>query len=228
MSKIDLIKNKFNSNKITTIVNAIDLENYNFSVSPDRIKNQLSLHNGTFIVGAIGRLIEDKGFKYFIDSFKKVYRNIPNVKFLIVGDGPERINLESLRTVRNFKDKIIFTGFRDDIQQTYACLDVLVQPSLLEGFSGVLLEGMAMRKPVIATEACGDMNLFKHLENIVIVKPADSDAIADAIITLYKDRSLREKIALNGCNFVENKFNASLWSDKYLNVFSELVAKRKC
>lgn len=218
----DLINNGFNGKKISTIINSIDIKDYNLCVDVSDLKKELLISNEAFVAGYVGRLVNHKGVQYFINGFGLVKKEIPNIKFLIVGDGPEKQVLQSLPIYKNNKDSMIFTGFRTDIQKIYSLLDIIVQPSLLEGFSGVVLQAMAMRKPVIATESCGDMKIFNDRENIWVVKPADTESIAKAIIILYKNVKLREKISRNAREFIESNFSLDVWVNKYINIFNNL------
>lgn len=224
----EIKQSKLGAKKIIVIPNAIEINAYNFTGNVQRVKEELSLGAHSFVVGYVGRLVSYKGVEYLINSFHLLKSEIENLKILIIGDGPERKHLEDLEVSKNFKKDIIFTGFRKDIGKLLFCLDVFILPSLQEGFGNVVLEAMAMGKPVIATENVGCVSLFKDRNNIIVTKPADSKAIADAITTLYQDETLREKIAQNGRNFVEKQLSVSLWADKYLNIFSEMLNKKKC
>ena len=99
--------------------------------------------------------------------------------------------------------------------------DLFILPSLQEGFGNVVLEAMATSKPVITTENVGCANLFKHKENIWIIKPADHRSIANAIIELYNNKRLRETIASNAKEYIKNNFNFNSWVNQYISIFNK-------
>lgn len=98
------------------------------------------------VIGAIGRLVWQKGFEYLIEAVPDVLREYPDARFLIVGEGPLKDKLK-------VEDRIIYTGFRNDIKEILGTIDVLAMPSLLEGFPMITLEAMA--KPIIVTNING-------------------------------------------------------------------------
>src|SRR3990170_9112211 len=144
--------------KIVRIYNGIEIDFYNPAEQEDRrakIRKDLSLDNDVLLVGAIGRLVWQKGFEYFLQCIPDVIGICSRIKFLLVGEGPLRRPLEDISKRLGIEPFIIFTGQRNDIRDVLAALDILVIPSVLEGLPMITLEAMAMGKPIIATRIDG-------------------------------------------------------------------------
>lgn len=221
--KDDLIVNGFDRKKIITVLNGIKVDNFNPYLEVCNIRKEFHVDNNCFIVGTINRLDKFKGIQYFIEAYEIIKKQIDNIKFIIVGDGPERQNLQKMTIYKKYKENIIFTGFKKDVQKLLALFNIFVQPSLAEGFGRVIIEAMAMKKPVIATDACGNTRVLYDHENILIIKSSDACAIANAIIELYRDPQLCEKISQNARKFVEANLNSEIWCNKYLDIYRELL-----
>jgi len=103
------------------------------------------------LVGAIGRMVWQKGFEYLIRGIPDVLKACPQARFLFVGDGPLRESLQALSSRLGLGAFAFFTGFQRDIRDVLSALDLCVIPSLREGFPMVTLEAMAMAKPIVAT-----------------------------------------------------------------------------
>jgi glycosyltransferase involved in cell wall biosynthesis len=124
-----------------------------------------------------------KGLRVLLEAFAQLQRvhGVSGCQLLIVGDGPARTMLESLRDRLGLTDRVIFAGTRRDLPQVLSLLDVFVLPSLYEGFGIAILEAMAAGKPVIATAVGGIPEFVEHARTGVLVPPGDSMALASAI-----------------------------------------------
>jgi len=215
--------------KINTIYNGIELQSYgNFNTNCSReTRKDLGISDNTFLIGAIGRLVWQKGFEYLLLAFPEIISAYPQSRILIVGDGPLREKLESLCERLNLKDKIVFTGFMNNIKEILSAIDLLAVPSLLEGFPMITLEAMAMAKPIIATNIDGINEQITNGENGILVPPKDPKAIANAVIKLIDNKETAKNMGLAARRKVEQNFSVekmvletekvylSLLKDKY-------------
>jgi len=209
--KEQLIKKHFISEaKISKIYNGIELAEYSTQV-PDvetkKIRKKLNIDDSTKVIGAIGRMVWQKGFEYLIEAIPKILEPIPDVKFMIVGDGPLNIPLETMSRKLKVTDSVIFAGFRSDIREILAAIDILVIPSLLEGFPMVTLEAMAMAKPIIATRIDGVIEQITDGENGILVPPKDHEALTESILRLIHDKELSERLGRLARKKVEQEFS---------------------
>jgi glycosyltransferase involved in cell wall biosynthesis len=146
----------------------------------------------------VSRLVPEKGLKYLIDALILVKKKIRGVKLFIIGDGPSRKDLEIQTTKNGLTDTIFFLGFQQFPEKHYEKYDIFVLPSLEEGFGLALIEAMSYGKPAIATRVGGIPEIIEDGINGILVSPKDHKALANALIDLLSDKSLRKKLARKG------------------------------
>ncbi len=183
-------------NKARVIWNGVNLNNFNTAdvskVSAFRARFRIAEHDK--VIGAVTRLREEKGNRYFIEAAAAVLREFPDAQFIIVGDGPLRETLERLAQNLNLKGKLHFAGFVSEVAVAYAAVNIVVMPSLTEGFPLALAEAMAAGKPVVATMVGGMKEMIEHEQNGLLVPPANSAAMATALLRLLKNPVLRRNL----------------------------------
>lgn len=183
--------------KILTIYNGID-----FTVSThgkdimDKKRKELGIDLHKKVIVAIGRLEPPKGYEYLLESAKIVTREFPSVLFLIVGNGYLRSDLEKLANDLNIDKNVIFTGHRTDIDDILSMSDIAVLSSVREGFSISLLEYMACKKPIIATDVGGNREAIISGESGIIVPPNNPVALAKGIMKLLTDNKMAEDMGM--------------------------------
>ncbi len=181
----------------------------------------------TAVVGLVGRLAPEKGIQYFLDAAAVVLRSSPEVSFVVVGDGPERRNLEEAVRSLGIENKVHFAGKLEDMAGVYASLDILVSSSLKEGLPMTILEALAAGRPVVATAVGAVPELVLHEQTGLLTPPADAGALASAILRLLDDGQLREKLAVQGQRLVQEQFSAEAMATQYLKVYDEVIATRR-
>lgn len=199
-----------NPDKISRIYNGIEIDQYspeNLDADRKRIREEFDTDENTHLVGAIGRLAWQKGFDYLINAVPGILKYHPNTKFLIAGEGPLEKRLRAQGARLRVSKSLIFTGFRNDIKEILSAIDILVIPSLQEGFPMITLEGMAMEKPIIGTEISGIKEQIEDNESGLLVRPGDTDALAEIIIRLLDTPDYARELGLNGRKRVKNDFS---------------------
>jgi glycosyltransferase involved in cell wall biosynthesis len=212
--------------KVITIYNGIELSEYQaqaLTQSARKIRKEFDIENDEFIIGAIGRMVWQKGFEYFIQSIPKMISSIHKAKIILVGDGPLAKDLDSLCLRLGVGDKVIFTGFRSDIREILSAIDFLVIPSLVEGFPMITLEAMAMAKPVIATNIDGISEQIRDGKTGILVPPKDSDLLAKATVSLLNDRETARKIGFAAKKEVEKKYSVEKMVRQTEKVYWSLI-----
>jgi glycosyltransferase involved in cell wall biosynthesis len=157
----------------------------------------LGIPDDSHIIGTVGRLVEQKGYSYFIQAAKLVIEKIPNTYFMIIGDGELKASLVNLAKSLDIESNIFFLGSQPNILEYYSCLCILVSSSLWEGLPNVLLEGMACGIPILGTDIPGTRELIKHGYNGWLVPPADYKSLANGMITLVESPVLRSELVKN-------------------------------
>lgn len=206
--------------KITVIGNGIDTER--FGAARPALREELSL-GGRTIIGVVGRLSPEKGHKFLLHAAPRLIAEFPDAAFLFVGAGPEQPALESLTRQLNLWDRVFFAGFRDDMPNVYASIDVLALPSLKEGSPLALLEAMAAALPVVATDVGDVGQIVVSGESGLLVAPRNPEALCGAIGRLIADAGLRVRLAANGRRYVQEHFSATRMAQNYVDVYEDVL-----
>jgi glycosyltransferase involved in cell wall biosynthesis len=209
--------------RVVRIYNGIELDKYNPKLKETSFRNNWGIPPAVPIVGAIGRMVWQKGFEFLIKAIPDIVGVTPNARFLLVGDGPLRPDLENLARKLNVYDRIIFTGFRSDIPDLLSTMDVLAVPSLLEGFPMITLEAMALATPVVATQINGITEQIVDGKEGVLIPPRNTDALASAVKQLITDRELSARLGTAARKRVESSFSVEKMVRETEKVYSSLL-----
>lgn len=195
---------KVPDHKIDLIPYGFDPEKYEtFPAETVRvIREELKLE-GRFVIGTFARLSEEKGHRFLARALSKVRQQIDNILWLIVGEGSERAAIEREIAAAGLASNILLTGWRRDGIKIMAAVDAVVQPTLQEAFSQAMVEALWMGKPLIMTDVSGAPDIIREGHNGMLVPRGDSDALAEAIIHLAADASLRERLGSAGQAYVQ-------------------------
>jgi glycosyltransferase involved in cell wall biosynthesis len=209
-SKDALVKN-FNlpKNKIKVIYNCVDIDyikNYNEDIIRE-LKNKFSISDSALVFGTVGRLDRQKGHEYLINASINVIKNVPNSLFLFVGDGSLRNQLVQKMKDNNINEYFRLVGYQKNIPAFLASIDIFVLPSISEGLPFSILEAMAAKKPVIATNVGGVSEIITNNSNGLLVEPMDPDDLARAMIMLAQDARKRNFFAEMGYKKVIENFS---------------------
>ena len=207
--------------KFTVIHSGVDLSKFSgVTVDAFEMKKKLGISEGTFVVGTVGRLTPVKGQRYLLEAATKVLQQRPDTAFVFLGDGELLTELTEMASSLGIKDHVKFLGWRPDVADVMATFDVFVLPSLNEGMGKVLVEAMAMGKPIIASNVGGIPDLVTHGLNGLLVPPADADAMADAIVTLHGDPSKAKRMAEKG-NLIAAGYSVDAMIQKIDRLYTE-------
>jgi glycosyltransferase involved in cell wall biosynthesis len=170
-----------------------------------------------------GRLAEQKGVGDLVAAIDLVRYVVPELRALIVGDGPLRSQLEE--TARDFRldGMVKFAGHRDDVPRLLAGADLLVLPSLYEGLPNVVLEAMRFSRPVVATAAPGTTEVVDDGRTGLLVPVRDPPALAQAIRTVVRDPALARRLGDAGRARVEAEFRAATMIERFAALYERLA-----
>jgi len=182
------------ADKVCTVINGIDLEMFQ-GVDHAAARRRLDYDDREKIIGAVGRVVPVKGFQYAIEAMPAVVRRHPTARLVIAGEGSMEAELKQRVRQLDMDEHVTFLGFRSDTPDLLAACDVFIQPSLREGMSIVLIEGMAAGKAIVATDIWGNQEMIFDRVNGLLVPPAEPAPMADAIATLLDDPELARKLA---------------------------------
>ncbi len=187
--------------RIRTIYEGIDLDPY--PPNPTRAGSRTDPRK---VVGTLAHLSPEKGLGYLIDAAALIPRLRERARFVVVGEGRCRRDLENQVRTNLLEASFEFTGFHDAPIHQLRNFDVFVLPSLSEGLSSSILNAMAASLPVVATEVGGIPELIRHGENGLLVPPADARALARAIEDLLDNPEKAERMGRRGREIVQERF----------------------
>lgn len=197
-----------------------------------RFLEECKLPPDCFLVGAVGRLEPGKGFGLLLEAFALVAKDHPTARLVVVGEAVfDRMNsarrdLEDKVERLGLKDRVVFTGFREDVPSIMAALDVLVHcPTDPEGFGLILVEAMACGRPVVTVPEGGIVEVVTNGKNGIIVPAGDVGAIARAIGSLAGDSSLARRLGEVGRRTVEEHFSVELQASEVQTLYDEMLGR---
>ncbi len=231
LEKTMIEKHRIAPQRVVKIYNGIEKDEY--CMEEDelirrrfRFRKESGLEDDVPVVGAIGRLVWQKGFEYFIEAIPDVLKNSKETRFLIVGEGTLKDKLEAKSKNLKLEDKIIFTGFRSDIKDVLASIDIFVMPSLLEGLPMILLEAMAMAKPIVATHIDGVKEVLNNGVTGLLAPPKDPKALSETIVDLLNHRDKAYQMGLAARRVVEERYGVDIMVQKVEEVYEKLLSPR--
>jgi L-malate glycosyltransferase len=217
---------KLPSEKITTIHNGISLPETKPSLTNIQLRKELGIPENSIVIGNIANLKAVKGQRYLLEAFAKLARQINNINLVLVGEGPDKDNLLVTANLSGIKHRVHITNSYTSIFDFLNMFDIFVLPSLSEGFSNALLEAMAMGKPVITSDVGGMSELVTNHETGLIVKPADSNELAEAILALLDNPKLCQILAVNAKRKARNSFSLQTMINHFETVYEDLMVNK--
>ena len=222
------IENKLGSpQKIITIPNAVEIERFDRPDSRNQLRTQIGVNASSPLVGTVARLVRPKRLDYLLEAARIVRDAAPQTRFLIIGDGPLRQELESqAERLGLTTDDVKFLGSRQDIPDLLSALDVFVLSSELEGLPVALLEAMAASKAIVATRVGAIPQVIQDGQNGLLVAPHDPAGLAKMILTLTGDSTLRASIAMEARRTVETRFSTKIVRQQFIALYNTLLEKK--
>jgi len=186
--------------KIVVVYNGIDLSRFDPDAPRDlaALREELGIEADEKVVSVVGRLAEQKGHRYLIEAAKAVVAAVPRARFVLAGRGELEAALKAQAHQLGLSDRVVFAGFRRDVDNVYALSHVVALPSLFEGLPLTVAEAQAMRRPVVATRVSGTPEVLLDGETGLLVPPRDVSALARALIRVLRDEELARLFGQRG------------------------------
>lgn len=186
------------------------------------IRASLGLEPDDLVVAMVGVLREGKGHDVAIDAIANLGHQFPQLRLLIIGDGPIRADVE--RMARKIGDAAVFTGYRDDVLGFLDAADILLQPSRVDAFPTSLMEAAATRVPVVATAVGGIPEIVvPDKTGLLVDPPPTADGIAAALRVLLEDQDMRKRFGRAARQRFEAHFTVSQWMSQLLDLYGEAI-----
>jgi phosphatidylinositol alpha-1,6-mannosyltransferase len=220
-----------NTDKVHVIPCGTDPERFRPDIDPGQIRVRYALQ-GKKVILSVSRLVKRKGNANVILALPEVLRQVPLSHYLIVGDGPEKANLQKQVRDMGLEERVTFAGYADDeeLAEYYAACDVFIMPSFaahkgenVEGFGIAYLEANACGKPVIGGRTGGVEDAIVDGETGILVDPLDVDDIAEALVRILGDDGRAEAMGCKGRERVVTEYNWRSVSEKILALIQRLA-----
>jgi glycosyltransferase involved in cell wall biosynthesis len=208
--------------KVVVIPNGIDTEHFRPARSND-LRSLCGFGADTIVVGALGRLAEQKGLPSLIEAAVIARRARPELRFVVAGSGRQEAELRQLIADRGQSDAFFLIGQRSDVPSFLAGLDIFVMPSLWEGMGLALLEAMAVGVACIATDIGGPREAITNRIDGLLVPPGDPERLASAIEELAASESLRRAYGAAARETVLSRFSSSAMAEQYMRLYETLL-----
>lgn len=212
--------------KVVVIPNGVHIEPLATAEQIEARKHALGIPPASLVVTVVANFIHYKGHEFFFSAWAVIHERYPSAVALLVGDGPLRRFYEAEIIASDLGSSAMFLGTRLDVPALLRVTDVLVHPSLEEGFSNTLLEAMAAGKPVVATAVGGNPEAVIDGQTGLLVPPRDAGALAAATCRLLADAPERARFGANGRTRVQERFSMERMVEQYEHLYRDLVAGR--
>lgn len=208
--------------KLQVIFNGVDIEAYESGEHGTVKRSSLGIPEDAYVVGMVGRISPQKAPDVFVKMAKLVKDEIPNAHFVIVGSGNQEAEIRKYAEENKFADSLHITGWVDDPMSYVELFDVACLLSRWEGFGLALPEYMMAGKPIVASRVDAIPNIIRNGENGLLVEVDDATGASEAVLQIYRDRSLKDKLVSKGVEDVHNRFDAQRVSEEHGILFENM------
>ena len=223
-----LIENGFPKDRMIVVLNPVK-ESHALSKCSENLRRQYGLNKNDKVFAIVGRIVRWKGHIEFLNAAFLVLESVPDAKALIVGDYSDgdagyQEKIQTMVNESGFSDRILMTGYAEDISGIYSIMDICVHTSIEpEPFGLVIIEAMANGVPVIASDLGAPKEIITDGVNGYLVSPESSEKFAEKIIDLLSDVELRKKIGNRGREHVRQSYQVKKYARSVEKIYSEVL-----
>ncbi len=214
-------------NKLQVIFNGVDIETYENGVHGAIKREDLGIPENAFVVGMVGRMSEQKAPDVFVKMAKQVKDRVSNAHFIIVGSGNQEPEIRKYAEDNGFSDSLHITGWVNNPMNYVELFDVACLLSRWEGFGLVLPEYMMAGKPIVASRVDAIPNTIRDLENGLLVEVDDAVGASRAVLRLFQENEIRERLTTQGLKDVHKRFDARRVAEEHEILFERTIGKMK-
>ncbi len=225
--KNEMIMRKIPAERITVIPNGIDASRFKIETDKKHIKRQLGIPEEANIVGTIARLAPQKNLETFLKGAAILLSSMPELRFIIVGDGPLKKQLQEKAIELGIESKVTFTGYRNDIPEILHIMDVFALSSWTEGLPITVLEAMAAEKPVVATRVGGTPEIIEDGLTGLLVKPNDEKSLAEGIMHILSNRLFADALGTAARKNIVENYTIEKMVESTEKLYFDLITKRR-
>ncbi|MFH1727726.1 MAG: glycosyltransferase family 4 protein [Pseudomonadota bacterium] len=207
------------------IYSCIDLNEFSYEKANGKsIREKYNIPLDASVIGCVSKLWDGKGHSYLIEAFENVFNKAPNSYLMIVGEGYLEEALRKQVSSLACRGNVVFTGFHSDMADVTKSFNISALASDYEGMSRILLEGMAMKKPLVATAVGGMVDLVDDNKNGFLVEPGNAEEIASALLKLVENKELAQEFGENGYKKVTSgEYSIETMVRKIADVYEQVL-----
>ncbi len=214
---------------VQTVLNGVNVDKFRRSgETGDRLREGLRIPAGVPVVGSIAVFRKQKRLDHWLQVARRVADRVPAVQFLLVGEGPERERVERSIGELGLADRVHLPGLQEDVLPYLAVMDVYLMTSEFEGLPIALLEAMAMETAPVVTAVGGIPEVICSERNGLLRKFADVEGLADDVVRLAEDRSLRNELARAARETVVKDFSMQRMQGELEDVYRQVLQRSTC
>jgi glycosyltransferase involved in cell wall biosynthesis len=218
------------ASKISVVYLGVDPQSMKKNETQRRgVREEFGYNANHVVFGNVARLVQFKGQRYLIEAFGMIAKEFPDARLLIVGDGELREVLEAQCRTLRVREKVIFAGFRDDLNAVYSACDIYVHSSIEGGgetFPFAVLQALAQELPVVVTRVGDVAEMVEEGVNGFVVPDHSADALADRLRKLLVDISLRQSMAAKGHEYLLTRFTTRHMVDVVDQVYKDVFSSQ--
>ena len=218
-----LVADGVDADRTVTVHEGIDVDHV-LAAPPVNVHEAFFLPHGAPVVGNVAALVPHKGQRYLVDAAHLVVQQLPDARFVILGEGELREHLEKQVHEHHLEKHVWLPGFRTDVLGCIKGFDLFVMSSVTEGLGTSLLDAMAASRPIVATTAGGIPEIVEDGVTGVLVPPRDHAALAAAIVRMLKDDEGRRRMGAAGFARVNERFTVERMVEHTANVYSRITS----
>jgi len=211
--------------KMTLVHSAVDADRFSGPADMGWFRKEFGLSQNVFACGTVAQLIPRKGHDDLLAAIPGILLEVPSARFLFFGKGQLEATLRQKTEDLGIRGKVLFAGFREDIDRILPCLDLLIHPAHMEGLGVSLLQAAAAGIPVVGTKVGGIPEAVADGVNGLLVEPGDPDALARAAVRILTDRNMAEKMGVEGRRVVAERFSLDAMVKGNLEVYKKMMEK---
>ena len=220
-----LDRERIRSEKVSTIYNGVDLGFFKGSADGLRIRREFGIPKHAPVVGTVANFSPKKAYADLLEGIELILEKNPAVWFLLVGRGPLECEIKEKAQSLPRSQQVIFTGSRSDIPDLMSAMDLFVFVSLWEGLPNVLLEAMAMGRPVISTAVGGVPELIEEGKEGILIPPRNLQTFSRAVFELLGDYKRAQAMGLQAQEKIRREFGMERMVSEYENLYLSLLSK---
>jgi glycosyltransferase involved in cell wall biosynthesis len=219
-----LVADGIAEDRAVTVHEGIDVEHV-LAAPAVNVHEAFFLPHGAPVVGNVAALVPHKGQRYLIEAAHRVVQQVPDARFVILGEGDLREPLEKLVHEHLLQKHVLLPGFRTDVLGCIKGFDLFAMSSVTEGLGTSLLDAMACARPIVATTAGGIPEIVEDEVNGLLVPPRDQTALANAIVRALNDAGLRRRMGEAGLARVNERFTVEKMVAETASVYASVAGR---